>query len=71
MAKIDIEIPENLEFIRRIPNINWSVLVSKILREKLSEIEEIKRIAAKSKLTDKDAEELSNEINKNAARHYL
>ncbi len=71
MTKIDIEIPENLEFIRRMPNVNWTVLVSKMLREKLSEIEEIKKIAAKSKLTEKDVEELSNEINENAARHYL
>ena len=71
MAKINIEISDDLEFIKKVPNIDWTVLISKMLREKLREIEEIRKIASKSKLTEKDVEEISDEINNNAAKHYL
>ncbi len=70
MTKIEIEIPDELEFVRRVPSINWTVLVSKMLKEKIREIEEIKRIVAKSQLTERDVEEISDEINKNASEHY-
>ena len=71
MVKIDIEISDNLEFIKKVPNINWTILVTKMLKEKLREIEEVKRIVSKSKITENDVKEISDEINENAARYYL
>lgn len=71
MAKISIEVSDDLEFIKRVPNVDWTVLVSKILKEKLKEIEEVRKIAANSALTEEDVESISDEINKNASRHYM
>ena len=71
MARINIEISDDLEFVKKIPSINWTVLVNKIIKAKLKEIEEIKRIVSKSKLTEKDVEEISDEVNKWASKHYM
>lgn len=70
MAKITIEIPEELDFIDRIPPIYWTVAVSKILKLRIKEIEEIMKIARESKATEKDVEELTDEIKDAVWDHY-
>ncbi len=70
MSKIEIEVSDDLNFIKMVPSVNWTVLVSKILKERLNEIEEIKRIVSKSKLTEEDVEEISSKINMAAAENY-
>src|SRR4030065_241788 len=58
MEKINIEIPENMKFLKSISNINWTILVGKIIQSELSKIQEIQGIQSESKLTEKDLEEL-------------
>ena len=71
MEEIKIKIPNELEFIKRVPNIEWSILVSKLIRSKLDRIDRIQKIAAKSQLTEKDAEEFSDKINESLSKRYL
>ncbi len=70
MVKITIEIPEELEFIKKLPSTYWTIAASNILKAKINEIAEIIKIAEKSKAKEKDAEELTNEIKEAVWEHY-
>ena len=70
MEEISIKIPDDLALMKQISDIDWSLLVGKLLRSKLEEISELKKIVAKSQLTEKDVEELSDKINKSLAKRY-
>lgn len=70
MDEIKIEIPEDLRFIKDIPKIDWSILVSKILKSKLEELTKLERNLESSKLTEKDVEELSDKINLSLSKRY-
>ena len=70
MTKITIELPGELEFIRKVPSVVLTAALVKMLKEKAKEIKEIDDILARSKLTDNDAEELSDKINNAVAKHY-
>lgn len=62
MAKITIDIPEELEFMRKVPSIQWSLIAAKILQSKIEETARFQKIVSKSKATEEDVEELTNEI---------
>ncbi len=68
--EIKIKIPEELAFIKQTPNIDWSILVNKIIKSKLSEIVLLKKGLAKSKLTEEDVEEFTDEINTSLSQRY-
>lgn len=70
MEKITIEIPEGLEFIKNISSVVLTAALMKMLQEKANEIREIDKIVSKSKLTEKDVEELTDKIDESAAKHY-
>ena len=70
MEKITIELPEGLEFIKDISSVVLTAALVKMLHDKAKEIREIDRIIAKSHLTEKDVEELTDKINESAAKHY-
>ncbi len=66
MAEIIVEVPEELERRAKILNIELKLLLVKIAKERVDELEEIERyekIVSKSKATEKDVEELSDKIN--------
>ena len=71
MAELKIEIPDELEFIKQVPKIDWSILVNKVIKSKLDRIAELQRIVSKSKLTERDAEILSDKINEALSQRYL
>ena len=71
MTEIRFEIPEELGFIKQIPNIDWSILFNKFIRFRLEEIARLKRGLSKSKLTEEDVEEFSNRINEALSKKYL
>ncbi|MBU0470394.1 MAG: hypothetical protein KJ598_02195 [Nanoarchaeota archaeon] len=54
----------------KLEEINWSAVARKAFEEKVKEIEFLRKIAKKSKLTEKDAEEISIKINKNMAKKF-
>lgn len=71
MVEIKIEIPDELGFVEQIPSIEWSMLAGKLIKSKLDKIVKLKRIIAKSRLTERDVEELSNDINMSLSKRYL
>ena len=60
---------------REIPEKMWQLLFSRFLneelREKLSEIKRIESIVSKSKLTEKQAKELADEVSLSISKRFL
>jgi hypothetical protein len=50
--------------------INWSAVARKAFEEKLKEVEILKKLVSKSKLTAKDAQEISQKISENMAKKF-
>ncbi|MBU4070442.1 MAG: hypothetical protein KJ646_05660 [Nanoarchaeota archaeon] len=69
--EIKIEIPEELTFIKQTPNIDWSILIDKLIKSKLDKIARLSRIISKSELTEQDVEELSDKINESLSKRYI
>ena len=73
MEKIIVEVPEELARKARMMRIELSLLAAKALKDRIDELEEIaefERIVSKSKATEKDVEEIVNEIEEGMERHY-
>lgn len=71
MATLSVAVPEELkEKMSELEEVNWSAVARKAFEEKVKEIEFVKKLASKSKLTEKDAQELSDKINKNMAKKF-
>jgi len=71
MGTISVSVDEEMkEKISKHEEVNWSAVARKAFEEKLREIEILKTIASKSKLTEKDAMELSKKINENMSRKF-
>ena len=70
MAELKIKIPEEIGFFKQVSDIDWSILASKLIKSKLDRISEVQRIVAKSKLTEDDVKEISDEINISLAKRY-
>ena len=51
--------------------INWSAVAREAIREKTSQLKILNSIAAKSKLTDKDAIEIGREIKRSMHKRYV
>jgi len=71
MLEIVVKIPEDVEFMSRLPKSELSLFVGRMLKEKLGRIERLKRSLQKSKLTEEDVEALSNKINEGLAKKYI
>ncbi len=71
MKDIVVKIPEELKFIRQTSEIDWSVLVSKVIKSKLDKIVRLQRIVNKSELSEKDVGEFSDKINASLSQKYL
>lgn len=50
--------------------INWSAVARKAFEEKLREVDILKKIAGKSKFTEKDATELAKKMNASMAQKF-
>jgi hypothetical protein len=73
MTEINIELPDEYEFMKDVSPLYWILAAKKIRDErekKIKKIERIKTIAAKSQATDEDAEELTKEIEEAMTEHY-
>ena len=71
MAELIVKIPEELESeFKAIPKPELSILVNKVLKDKLLKVIRFKRAVSKSKLTEEQAEELSNEVSESLAKRY-
>lgn len=71
MVNITLSIPEDLKNELRLRNeVNWSGVIRNALREHLAKIKIADAIASKSKLTRKDADEISRKIKREMARQH-
>lgn len=73
--KVELEVPEGYEkeVKKLVKKIDWGALVLRAVREELQrevEIELMKKIAAKSKLTDEDALRLGGKVKEGIARRH-
>lgn len=72
MPTITLSVPEDLK--KRMDSqdiINWSAVARNAIEEKLKDLEMFEKIVSKSKLTEKDAKEIGNSINKGMATHFI
>ncbi len=69
MANITLAIPEELHRkMRKHKDLRWSSLVRSVIEKKINDLEAMDRLLAKSRLTEKDALEISEKIKKAVAK---
>ncbi|MBI3413455.1 MAG: hypothetical protein HY051_05250 [Candidatus Aenigmarchaeota archaeon] len=69
MPNITLAVPEELhEKMKKHSEIRWSEVARKAISQKMEDLETMDRIAAKSRLTQKDADEITKKVNSNVAR---
>jgi len=72
MVNMTLTIPDELrEKMNQFSDIKWSEVARKAIEQRVHDIEIMNKIASKSKLTAKDAEELAKKIKRNAAKKFL
>jgi len=71
MVEIVVKIPKELEEdIKKIDPLMLELAVQRLIKEKLEEFVEVKKMLSKSKLTEKEALELGRKVNKALAERY-
>lgn len=71
MTNITLSIPEDLhKKMKKFSEIRWSEVARKALEQRINDLEVIEKITSKSKLTKKDAEEISKKIKRAAAIRF-
>ena len=71
MVNITLAIPEDLkQELQEHEEVNWSAVIRKALQEHLRKIRIAEAIASKSKLTQKDADEIAGKIKREIARQH-
>ncbi len=71
MGTLSVSVPDGLrEQMIGLEEINWSAVARKAFEEKIKQIELFKKIVSRSKLTEKDAEEISRKISENMAKRF-
>ena len=71
MANITLTIPNVLhEKIRNHSEIRWSEVIRQLLQKKIEQLELMNQIVNKSKLTQKDVDEISEKIDSKVAKRF-
>lgn len=71
MGNITLSIPDDLhEKMKRLSEVRWSEIARKAIEQRINDLETLNRLASKSKMTDKDIEEISKKIKRSAAIRY-
>jgi len=71
MVELSIEISEDLrQRMKEIPGIDWSSVIAAFVSEKVFEWARLHSILDKSELTEKQALDISREINEKLAKKY-
>ena len=72
MGTMSVSIPDDLrEKISLFDEVNWSAVARKAFEDKVKEIEFLKKIAGKSKLSENDAAELGKKISESMAKKFF
>jgi len=71
MEEICIKIPDEIaKELKFISDIDRSLLISNLIKDKMEKIAELKKIASKSKLSEEKANEIADRINESLAKKY-
>ncbi|MFH1256265.1 MAG: hypothetical protein V1494_03135 [Candidatus Diapherotrites archaeon] len=71
MATLTLAIPDEMkQEMDKTREINWSEVARSAIKEKMVQLQLLKEITSKSKLTEKDALELGKKINKSLHERY-
>jgi len=71
MANITLAIPDSLhERLKKHSEIRWSEVIRTMLEKRLEDFETMERIVSKSKLTQKDADEIARKIKRGIAKRH-
>ena len=71
MANITLTIPDILhKKIKGHAEIRWSEVIRQLLQKKIEQLELMNQIIRKSKLTNKDIDEISEKIDRNVAKKF-
>ena len=69
MSNVTLAIPDELyEKMKRHEEIKWSSIIRRILKERLEDLEKADKLVSKSRLTERDALEISEKIKDSAWR---
>ena len=72
MVNMTLAIPEELhKRMRKFPEMRWSTIARQAIEQRIDDLEEVERIASKSKLTQKDADEIAKKIKTAATKRLL
>ncbi|MFH1510450.1 MAG: hypothetical protein ABIF10_02065 [Candidatus Woesearchaeota archaeon] len=71
MTEVSVKIPEELKEFGSASPIDWQLAVEKKLKEEFDELIKLKAIVSKSKLTEQDVEDLSEEVGTALAKRLL
>lgn len=72
MVNMTLAISDELHHkMREFSDIRWSEVARKAIEQRVNDLELIDKIASKSRLTKKDAEELSKKIKRAATKKFL
>ena len=72
MANITLSVPDGLKKkMEKYPEIKWSQVARKAIEDKIKDMELLDKLTEKSKLTKKDAEEISKIIKEELSKKVL
>ena len=71
MGTWSVSVPEDLrKRMLELDEINWSAIARKAFEEKVDDVGFLKGLASKSRLTEKDAKELSDKISRSMTKKF-
>ncbi len=71
MGTVSVSVEDSMkERMGQLTEINWSAVARKAFQDKLKEVDILKKLAKKSTLTVKDAQEISNKMSRNMAKKF-
>lgn len=72
MANVTLSVSDELyEKMKKHSEVRWSEVARKAIRKKIEDLEMLDKLTSKSKLTEKDVEEISDRINREVAKRLL
>ena len=72
MTTLSVAVPDTLKKkMTQLEEVNWSAVARHAFEQKINQIEFLQSLAKKSKITAKDAEEVSTKINKSMAKRFM
>jgi len=68
MANITLSIPDELhEKMKKMKEIRWSEIARRAIEQRVEDLEALNQLASKSKITNRDIEEISKKIKRSAS----